>query len=62
MSNLVGMMLLVCGFCQVLDDTGDNLDLAPALYTKRRLADVHAMQKLEFMEVNAGFSIFPNRV
>ncbi|MEW5312874.1 MAG: hypothetical protein WDW38_004472 [Sanguina aurantia] len=38
-------------FNQVLDDTGDNLDLAPALYTKRRLADVHALQHLEFMEI-----------
>ncbi|MEW5299490.1 MAG: hypothetical protein WDW36_002504 [Sanguina aurantia] len=41
-------------FNQVLDDTGDDLDLAPALYTKRRLADVHALQKLEFMECVSG--------
>lgn len=37
---------------QVLDETGDDLDLAPALYTKRRLADVHALQNLEYMEVS----------
>lgn len=36
----------------MLDETDDNLDIAPALYTERRLGDVHALQNLEYMEVS----------
>lgn len=36
---------------EALDAAGGDLDAAPALYTQRRLPDVHAFQDLERMQV-----------